>query len=315
MSDSASPVPPLAPLSPAAILLGVMRLPFLTLAPVCVLLGVAVVISQGQPPETPLSWLRVGWILLGAVLAHVAVNALNEYADFTSGLDLHTQRTPFSGGSGTLPAAPDGAHWALWLGAGALLACCLIGLWLTLTSGPGLLVIGAVGVLTVLSYTRYLNRYPWLCLPAPGIGFGLCIVLGTEYALTGGLSLRGWLAALVVYGLVSNLLLLNQFPDLEADRAHGRRHLVIVKGRVWAARLFRAQLLGVFALIPLGVWADIWSTWALLALLGLPLLVPLLRDLQRHADEPAHLLRAMGLNVVLNHLVPGALALGLWWAA
>ena len=42
--------------------------------------------------------------LAGGLLAHISVNALNEYLDFTSGLDLTTLRTPFSGGSGTLPA-------------------------------------------------------------------------------------------------------------------------------------------------------------------------------------------------------------------
>jgi len=41
--------------------------------------------------------------LLGAFLAHVSVNTLNEYYDFKSGLDLETIRTPFSGGSGALP--------------------------------------------------------------------------------------------------------------------------------------------------------------------------------------------------------------------
>ena len=45
--------------------------------------------------------------------AHLAVNMLNEYFDFKSGLDFKTQRTPFSGGSGTLPANPHLARQAL----------------------------------------------------------------------------------------------------------------------------------------------------------------------------------------------------------
>jgi 1,4-dihydroxy-2-naphthoate octaprenyltransferase len=35
---------------------------------------------------------------------HVAVNALNEASDYKTGIDFNTERTPFSGGSGTLPA-------------------------------------------------------------------------------------------------------------------------------------------------------------------------------------------------------------------
>ncbi len=38
--------------------------------------------------------------------------------------------------------------------------------------------------------------------------------------------------------LVSNLLLLNQFPDLEADRSAGRRHLPIVLGRPSSSQVF-----------------------------------------------------------------------------
>ncbi len=59
-------------------------------------------------------------VLLGALAAHGAVNALNEYADYRSGLDLRTARTPFSGGSGTLVDHPQswrrrcGSAWPVW---------------------------------------------------------------------------------------------------------------------------------------------------------------------------------------------------------
>ncbi len=46
--------------------------------------------------------------LLGAFLAHISVNTLNEYFDFKSGLDLETIKTPFSGGSGADFAAAHG---------------------------------------------------------------------------------------------------------------------------------------------------------------------------------------------------------------
>jgi 1,4-dihydroxy-2-naphthoate octaprenyltransferase len=38
---------------------------------------------------------------------HGAVNAFNEYEDIKSGLDFKTQRTPFSGGSGTIVPVPE----------------------------------------------------------------------------------------------------------------------------------------------------------------------------------------------------------------
>ncbi|MFW2438612.1 MAG: prenyltransferase, partial [Arenicellales bacterium] len=74
-----------------------MRVPFLVLTPVCVFLGASTVVLN----ETNTGLLML--VLLGALLAHISVNALNEYSDFRSGLDLTTTRTQFSGGSGALP--------------------------------------------------------------------------------------------------------------------------------------------------------------------------------------------------------------------
>ena len=73
---------------------------FLILTPLCVLVGVA----AAQYDDVPFRPLHFFLALLGALLAHVSVNVLNDYFDYKSGIDLATQRTPFSGGSGILPA-------------------------------------------------------------------------------------------------------------------------------------------------------------------------------------------------------------------
>ena len=84
-------------------LLGPTRLPFLILTPACVLLGWGTAHwSQGR-----INVFHLVLALIGATSAHISVNAFNEYFDFKSGLDFKTQRTPFSGGSGTLPQKPE----------------------------------------------------------------------------------------------------------------------------------------------------------------------------------------------------------------
>ena len=90
-------------------ILGPMRVPFLILTPACVLLGIATAARSGLPIHP----LQVLMVLIGAICTHISVNAFNEYGDFKSGLDARTQRTPFSGGSGTLPAHPNMAKTAL----------------------------------------------------------------------------------------------------------------------------------------------------------------------------------------------------------
>jgi len=91
------------------LILGPKRIPFLLLALACVLLGIATAHYQGSG----LDMLYLLLALVGGLAAHVAVNALNEYDDFRSGLDMKTERTPFSGGSGVLPANPERARYGL----------------------------------------------------------------------------------------------------------------------------------------------------------------------------------------------------------
>ncbi len=108
-----------------------IRGPFLVLTPVCVFLGVSTVVANQISVDFQLLFL----ILLGAVLAHVSVNTLNEYFDFKSGLDLTTTKTRFSGGSGALPENPDMANAVLTIGLVSLLATSLIGFFLPGKSG------------------------------------------------------------------------------------------------------------------------------------------------------------------------------------
>lgn len=75
---------------------------FLLLAPLCA--GLALTAAWADGLGT--SGLDALLVLLGALLAHAAVNLFNEHHDYRSGLDALTQRTAFSGGSGALQASP-----------------------------------------------------------------------------------------------------------------------------------------------------------------------------------------------------------------
>ncbi len=88
---------------------GPMRLPFLILTPASVLLGLGTAVFSSK--QISIAYFIL--ILIGALSAYISVNAFNEYFDFKSGLDFKTERTPFSGGSGTLPAQPGLACRAL----------------------------------------------------------------------------------------------------------------------------------------------------------------------------------------------------------
>ena len=74
-----------------------------------------------------INYIHLLLIFVGALVAHVSVNMLNEYQDFINGLDFYTQSTPFSGGSGTLPAVPGLAKPVQLSGIACLLLAVLIG--------------------------------------------------------------------------------------------------------------------------------------------------------------------------------------------
>lgn len=293
------------------VFLGVARVNFLTLTLVCVALAFSLSWYETQQ-FSPLSVL---YVVILALAAHVSVNAFNEYFDFKSGLDFLTEKTPFSGGSGTLIKSPEQAGVALAVALIALLLVTGLGLMFVIQQGWQLLLIGVPGVLIIYAYTQYINRSPLLCLLAPGVGFGLLMTLGASWVFAGFLTPAAWVLASIVTLLVSNLLLLNQFPDVEADIKVGRRHYPIVLGRFASAWIFVGFLIASYLLLVAVVAIGWLPIQALLGLLSLFLAVPLMINVVKQADNISQLTPMLGMNVVLCHVYPLSIIAGLFWAA
>ncbi|MCP4687872.1 MAG: prenyltransferase [Desulfobacterales bacterium] len=286
-----------------------MRPPFLILTPACVLLGVATAVYGGS--EIDLFYLFL--VMVGAVSAHISVNALNEYDDFKTGLDFATERTPFSGGSGTLPRMPEKAWIALLTGLATLAITAGIGFYFVYVRGFWLLPLGALGLVTVAAYTRWLTKSAFFCLIAPGVGFGPLMVMGADFVLSGSYSLTALAASLVPFFLVSDLLLLNQFPDVDADRKIGRRHLPISVGKTACVAVYGLFLEGAFLTIIVGCIAGVFPWTCLIGLLPAALAAPTLAGVARNAHDIPGLIPFMGKNVVINIATPTLLALGLFF--
>ncbi len=289
-------------------LLGPMRLPFLILTPACVLLGIGV----AKWTSGRVSVLHAILALIGAVSAHISVNALNEYFDFKSGLDSRTVPTPFSGGSGTLPRKPELERKALTIGLISFALTGAIGVFFLFVRGLPLLPLGIFGLLIIFAYTPWLTRNPWACLIAPGLGFGTMMVMGTSLVLTGEYSWSAFVASLVPFFLVSDLLLLNQFPDVEADKSVGRRHLPIVAGRRTSSLVYAAFLLLAYVAIGIGVWLRYLPIAGLLGFATFPLAVRTAAAAIRYAEDTPKLIPHMAMNVILNIATPTLVAIGLF---
>jgi 1,4-dihydroxy-2-naphthoate octaprenyltransferase len=177
--------------------------------------------------------------------------------------------------------------------------------------GLSLLPLGLAGILVVVLYTPWLARNAFACLVAPGLGFGTIMVVGTHFALTGEYSRTALAASFVPFFLVSNLLLLNQFPDVDADRTVGRKNYPIVIGRRKSAVIYGAFLLLTFVSIVVAVILGYLPKASLIGLAALGVAVPAAVGAYRFADDVKRLAPYMGLNVVANIATPLLVAVGL----
>ncbi len=287
---------------------------FIVLTPVCFLVGLgSAAVALGGVGRIP--WGYAILAFLGALFAHVATNVLNDYFDYKSGLDLRTQPTPFSGGSGILPKGMMAPEKALWMGLGSLAITIAIGLYFIKVRGWGLLPIGLLGVLVIVLYSPFITKRPFLCLLAPGLGFGPLIVMGTHYVLVGRYDWIALWASFVPLFLVSNLLLINQFPDLEADRESGRYHVPIMIGRKRSSYLYSAIALSAYLWLVLAWAGGLLPGAALIALIPLPLALVTIKGVLRHAEQMDQLLPFLGKNVLYTLLTPLLLGIGLLVAA
>jgi len=289
-------------------ILGIIRAPFLILAPACVAVGIGTAYWQTKE----INWMYSLLIVIGALSAHISVNVFNEYFDFKSGLDAQTRRTPFSGGSGTLQARPELIKITLVLACLSLIITAIIGLFFIWVRGWQLLPVGLAGLFILVAYTPLLTRNPILCLIAPGLGFGVLMVMGTHFALTGTYTWTAFVASLIPTFLVSNLLLLNQFPDIDADRSTGRKHFPIVIGTKASSWLFGLLLLLTYITVVIGIILRLLPNFCVLALLTAFLATRAYRDSRKNAENDSYSVRSMGINVVINVVTPVLLALGLF---
>ena len=282
---------------------------FLVLTPVCVCVGVGTA-SWVKGGLGNLPWGFVILAFIGALCAHIATNVLNDYFDFKSGLDLKTKPTPFSGGSGILPQGLMTPRNCLIFGLVALGLTAAIGIVFWAVWGWGILPLGLLGIITIIAYTPWVTKHPYLCLIAPGLGFGPLMVMGTHFVLTGGYDGVSLLASLVPGFLVSNLLLLNQFPDVEADAAVKRRHIPIIMGRPASARLYAAMALAAYLVIFMAWIIGDAPAFALIALIPLPLVLHTITGVIQHADRIDQLVPYLGKNVMYTLATPLLLGIG-----
>lgn len=245
---------------------------------------------------------------VGILLAHISVNVLNDYFDYRSGVDMETKRTPFSGGSGILPAGLLKPTQVFWFGLICLLLDIPIGVYFIIVKGWLLLPIIIIAAICVLLYTPFILKLRW---PewSPGLGLGTLPVLGAYFVQTGIYTLPAVMASIPSGFLVHNLLLLNEFPDVEADKKANRKTLPITMGKRGASLVYSVVTVLVYLWIIGGVAARVMPVFSLIALLTLPFAIRAIRGALR-SEDMNRLMPAMGDNVLVVLITQFLLGIG-----
>jgi 1,4-dihydroxy-2-naphthoate octaprenyltransferase len=283
------------------------RAPFLTAGIVPVLVGT----SAGVAAAGSFNPLLFALALAAIICLHLGANLANEYFDHLSGNDrLNKNRNPFSGGSGLIQqglTSPKAVLFAAWL---AFALTAMAGMvMLLITKSAFILALGLIGIFGGYFYTA--NP---LKLGYRGAGeiiiaflFGLLPVYGAYFLQTGAIDIMPLAPAIIVSLLIFLVILINEFPDLEADAAVNKRTLVVLFGPNVAAKIYTATLVASYAVaIVAAIAGPQIRSAGLLYLLTLPLAVAILRFLKTDTLTGPGRYRANKFTVLL-HLTGGLL--------
>lgn len=225
-----------------------------------------------------------------ALLIQIGTNFANDYFDYVKGADTAER------------VGPQRAVAAGWVtpkkmrgvATGVFIAAFLVGLSLLKFGGWPLLGIGLGSIVCGIAYTG--GPYP---LGYNGLGdlfvflfFGLVAVCATYYVQTGLITVVAILVASGIGLLATNILVVNNYRDVETDTKAGKRTLVVRLGR----RAARAQF-GLSLLLALGVPVLLailgFGAWVLLPLVLVPMAGRHYLRLQR-STTPAQLISLLG---------------------
>ena len=206
------------------------RLPFITASILPVVAGLGLVWGETGQLNLVLALLT----LLNIIFIHAGANVLNDYFDSRNGTDAaNTGRLfPFSGGSRFIQNGVLTEEQTFRFGFVLMMMGAVLGVAMTVITGPFILIIGLFGGLLAIFY----SAPP--CLACRGLGdlviaicFGILPVVGAVYIQTAEvLDSAIWLGSIIGCFVVA-ILWVNSIPDIEADRTAGKLTLPVRLGR------------------------------------------------------------------------------------
>ncbi len=248
-----------------------IRAPFFSATSMSAVIAAGLAYSEGN-----FNWLYLVAAILIIVGSNCGINLINDYFDHKSGNDAANKYyNPFSGGSRVIQDNLIKPRKILIAGIVSFVITALIGLYFVMFINFHLLWFGLSAILLGYFYTAEPLKFTYRGAGelVVFIKSGPLAVLGTYLLFTGKLSLEAFLIAIPQGLLVALILLINEFPDYEADKAAGKRHLVVRFGRKKSRIVYIILVAAVYLSILIPVALLILPVYLLLTLLTLPFAV------------------------------------------
>ena len=197
--------------------------------------------------------------LFFAILSQIASNFANEYYDFKNGLD-RKGREGYRRGVTEGDITPEAMKKATYI---TLAVAAIIGCTLIIWGDWWLIFIGIAIAIFALAYST--GPFP---LSHNGLGeiavvifFGFVPVIFTEYVQTQYLYFDGttMFVAAAIGLMAANVLIVNNFRDVEDDRTVGKRTLAVIIGKKYISHLYYVN--GILAAILLAMASSSKPFW------------------------------------------------------
>ena len=256
------------------------------------------------------SWFLYLITLAGIIFMHAAANLFNDYYDVLSGVDTlevsTAQYRPHPLVEGTLKPREVMIE-AICL----FILAAVIGIFLAVTRGWIILIIGMTGAFAGLFYTAPPFRYKYRGLGEVStfLTWGPLMVEGAYFVQRQTLGMDAFWVSLPFGVLVALVLLANNIRDAADDEKRDIKTLPIITGRQRGIWIYVILVVFAYVSVILMAFTGPLNLWSLMVLVSVPLFFRLLRQIIKNPPIDADAQTAK-LNTVFGILLLISLIIG-----
>jgi 1,4-dihydroxy-2-naphthoate octaprenyltransferase len=254
-------------------------------------------------------------VFFGMMFVQFGLTMLDDWHDYMGETDTTGtfEKNPYTGGSGVLVDGTITPKEMIRVVALFYIIALTIGLFVTYLRGAMVLYILLAGFFISIFYSlkpfqfayRGIGEFMML------LGYGPTITLGAYFVQTQSLSFQAFYAGLLPGMLMWVMIIVNEIPDYEEDRANEKKNLVVRFGREKGVLFFILGLFFVYAFIILLVALAVFPIGVLISLLSIPIAIRSVTHLRKHYTSKIEVSAANNLMVIVYSSTTILFTLGL----